>query len=200
MARDLHDVIGHTISLINVQAGVGLDLIDTQPDQARAALAAIKDVSKDALGELRRMLDALRDNGEGAPRAPTPGLGRLPELLELTRIAGIAVSTDTAGVRRPLPAAVDLAAYRIIQESLTNVARHSEATSVSIRLNYQPDSLEIEVSDNGSARRTGASASDGSGIRGMRERAIALGGTLEAGVLAKGGFMVTARLPTEGRS
>lgn len=120
MARDLHDVIGHTISLINVQAAVGLDLIDTQPDQARVALAAIKDVSKDALGEQRTMLDALRD--EGAPRTSTPGLAHLPELVQLTRAEGIEASTEVTGQDRPLPAAVDLAAYRIIQESLTNAA------------------------------------------------------------------------------
>jgi signal transduction histidine kinase len=199
MARDLHDVIGHTISLINVQAAVGLDLIDTQPDQARVALAAIKDVSRDALGELRTMLDALRENDEGAPRAPTPGLARLPELVELTRAAGLEVSTEVTGQDRPLPAAVDLAAYRIIQESLTNAARHSRAAAVTIGLGYEPDSLHIEVRDDGDARPAATRPTPGSGILGMRERATALGGSLEAGP-SPTGFTVTARLPTRGQS
>jgi len=110
MARDLHDVIGHNISLINVQAAVGLDLMDTQPDQARAALAAIKEVSKDALDELRAMLLTLRQADEGAPRSPTPGLDRLPELVELTRGSGLSVRTEVIGPPRGLPAAVDVAA------------------------------------------------------------------------------------------
>jgi signal transduction histidine kinase len=199
MARDLHDAIGHTISLINVQAGVGLDLIDSQPEQARVALAAIKDVSKDALAELRTMLDALRETDEDAPRTPTPGLARLPELVELTRAAGLEVSTEISGERRPLPVAVDLAAYRIIQESLTNVVRHSQATAAVIRLKYEPDRLQIEVRDDGSADPTPMPASLGSGILGMHERAASLGGSLHAGRRSAGGFTVTAQLPVRGQ-
>lgn len=199
MARDLHDVIGHTISLINVQAGVGLDLIDTQPDQARVALSAIKDVSKNALGELRTMLDSLRDTGEDAPRAPTPGLARLSELIDLTRAAGLDVAVQTTGDSRPLPAAVDLAAYRIVQESLTNVARHSDAVSARIRLAYEPDRLSIEVNDDGGGRPAPTRTSPGSGILGMSERATALGGSLRAGTRPTGGFTVSARLPIAGR-
>ena len=149
MARDLHDVIGHNISLINVQAGVGLDLMDTHPEQARAALAAIKTVSKDALDELRTMLAALRQGDEDAPRAPAPGLDRLDELVELTRAAGIPVTVQTVGEARPLPAAVDLAAYRIVQESLTNVARHAGPATATVRLTHGPDGLDIEVCDDG---------------------------------------------------
>ena len=125
MARDLHDVIGHNISLINVQAGVGLDLMDSQPDQARAALAAIKTVSKEAIEELRTMLNTLRQDDEDAPRAPAPGLDRLPELVDLTRAAGLAVTMQISGRPVAVPTAVDLAGYRIVQESLTNVARHA---------------------------------------------------------------------------
>jgi signal transduction histidine kinase len=198
MARDLHDVIGHTISLINVQAGVGLDLIDTQPDQARAALSAIKNVSKDALAELRTMLDALRETDEDAPRTPTPGLDRLPELIELTTAAGLKVTTETTGETRPLPAAVDLAAYRIIQESLTNVARHSGADTAAVRLDYEPNNVRIEVRDHGrpDPRQTQPAPGSGNGILGMHERATALGGSLQAGPRATGGFTVTATLPT----
>jgi signal transduction histidine kinase len=196
MARDLHDVIGHNISLINVQAGVGLDLMDTHPEQARAALAAIKAVSKDALDELRTMLVALRQTDEEAPRSPTPGLDRLPELIDLTRAAGLSVVTKVTGDPLLLPAAVDLAAYRIIQESLTNVARHASPAAATVRLTYEVDSLLIEIIDNGhTAAGNGVSPGAGSGIAGMCERASALGGRLDAGSRPEGGFAVTARLP-----
>src|SRR6516164_10874514 len=128
VARDLHDVIGHNISLINVQASMGLDLMDSQPEQARAALSAIKLASKEALEELRTMLMSMRPAEEAAPRSPAPGLDRLPELIELTRAAGLPVEVEVAGKPSLLPAAVHLAAYRIIQESLTNAARHAGRT------------------------------------------------------------------------
>ena len=197
MARDLHDVVGHTISLINVQAGVGLDLLDSQPEQARAALTAIKMVSKNALDELRGMLSALRQDGEDAPRAPAPGLSRLPDLVGLTRSAGLAVSAEVVGSPRPLSAAADLTAFRIIQESLTNVARHAGPATATVRLTYREDWLLIEVLDNGRAAAKGASpGGSGNGIAGMRERAVILGGRLEAGPRRGGGFAVTAYLPT----
>jgi signal transduction histidine kinase len=200
MARDLHDVIGHNISLINVQAGVGLDLMDTQPEAARAALGAIKTVSKEALGELRAMLAALRNAEEDAPRAPTPGLDRLDELVELTRAAGISVVLHTIGEPRALPAAVDLAAYRIVQESLTNVARHACSATATVRLAYGVDGLDVEVSDDGQAAMGNGSGlpGTGSGIAGMRERALALGGQFSAGPCARGGFTVSAHLPLGG--
>ena len=201
MARDLHDVIGHNISLINVQAGVGLDLMDTHPEQARAALAAIKTVSKDALDELRTMLAALRQDDENAPRAPAPGLDRLGELVEVTRAAGIGVTVQTLGEARSLPAAVDLAAYRIIQESLTNVARHAGPATATVRLTHGSDSLDIEIRDDGHTPATnGASPGTGTGVAGMSERASALGGRLQAGPHPGGGFAVTAHLPLEGPS
>ena len=118
-------MIGHNISLINVQASMGLDLMDSQPEQARAALSAIKSASKEALEELRTMLTPLRGDDDVAPRSPAPGLDSLPELIELTRAAGLTVEVEVTGTAPPLPAAVQLAAYRIIQESLTNVARHA---------------------------------------------------------------------------
>jgi signal transduction histidine kinase len=201
MARDLHDVIGHNISLINVQAGVGLDLMDTRPQQARAALAAIKTVSKDALDELRTMLAALRQGDADAPRAPAPGLDRLDDLAELTRAAGIPVTVQIIGEASSLPAAVGQAAYRIVQESLTNVARHAGPASATVRLAHGPDGLDIEVCDDGHPAGTnGASPGAGSGIAGMRERAAALGGLLKAGPRPGGGFVVTAHLPLGGSS
>jgi signal transduction histidine kinase len=200
MARDLHDVIGHTISLINVQAGAGLDLMDSQPEAARAALGAIKAASKEVLDELRVMLTALRNAGESAPLTPTPGLDRLAELVELTRAAGIAVTLQTVGEHRAVPAAIDFAAYRIVQESLTNIARHACAANATVRLAYRTDGLDIEISDDGRAVSNNGSLlpGTGSGIAGMRERALAVGGRFSAGPLAGGGFIVSAHLPLEG--
>jgi signal transduction histidine kinase len=210
MARELHDVIGHNISLINIQAGVGLDLMDTQPEQARAALAAVRTVSGQALGELRAMLSALRD-ADDAPRSPAPGLARLPELISLTGPAGLAVTTDVTGSPRTLPAAVDLAAYRIIQESLTNVARHAGPTTVAVRVAYGEHDLCLEITDDGCgagardspngrgpAATRPAHGASGTGIPGMRERALALGGQLEACPRPGKGFQVRARLPLDG--
>jgi signal transduction histidine kinase len=196
IARDLHDVIGHNISLINVQASMGLDLIDSQPEQARAALSAIKSASKEALEELRTMLTPLRGDDDVAPRSPAPGLDRLPELIELTRAAGLTVEVEITGTAPPLPAAVQLAAYRIIQESLTNVARHAGQVRVTVRMTYEDANVHVQIDDDGTAPSDGPAAiGTGSGISGMRERATALGGNLSAGFRHGGGFRVSARLP-----
>ena len=196
IARDLHDVIGHNISLINVQASMGLDLMDSQPEQARAALSAIKSASKEALEELRTMLTTLRHDNEAAPRSPAPGLDRLPELIELTRAAGLSVEVEVAEKAPPLPAAVHLAAYRIIQESLTNVARHAARARVTVRVTYDDADLHVEIDNDGPAPvGEGSAIGTGSGITGMRERAAALGGDLSAGFRHGGGFRVSARLP-----
>jgi signal transduction histidine kinase len=182
---------------------VALDLMESRPEQARGALTAIEGASRDALDELRTMLAALRRDGEDAPRSPAPGLARLHELMELTHAAGISVTVLTVGDRQPLPAAVDLAAYRIIQESLTNVARHAARSTATVRLAYDPDGLDIEVSDDGRSPAANGSSSrpgTGNGIAGMRERAVALGGRLEAGPDPGGGFVVTTHLPFAGPS
>ena len=196
IARDLHDVIGHNISLINVQASMGLDLMDSQPEQARAALSAIKSASKEALEELRTMLTTLRRDGDAAPRSPAPGLDRLPELIELTRAAGLSVEVELTGNAPTLPAAVQLATYRIIQESLTNVVRHAGPARVTVRVTYEEADMLVEIDDDGTAPVNGdATIETGSGITGMRERATALGGELSAGFRRGGGFRVAARLP-----
>jgi signal transduction histidine kinase len=201
IARDLHDVIGHNISLINVQASMGLDLMDSQPEQARAALTAIKSASKEALEELRTMLTPLRRDDDVAPRSPVPGLDRLPELIELTRAAGLSVDVEVSGKAPPVPAAVQLAAYRIIQESLTNVARHAGRARVKVRVTYDNADVHVEIDDDGPIPSPGASAiGTGSGITGMRERATALGGDLSAGFGRGGGFRVSARLPVRSSS
>jgi signal transduction histidine kinase len=202
VARELHDVVGHNISLINLQAGIGLDLFETQPEQARDALSAIRQVSGEALDELRVMLASLRD-GEGerqAPRAPTPSLDQLPELLEPARRAGLSVTVQRTGSPRALGGAVELAAYRIIQESLTNVARHASDATVTIDMRYDSDGLELHVRDDGSPwQRPSCDPSPlggpGSGVAGMQERAEAVGGSLDVNRRLSGGFEVTARLP-----
>jgi signal transduction histidine kinase len=192
IARELHDVLAHNISLINVQSGVALHLIDEQPEQARTALTAINEASADALREVRSALSALRGDGEQPPRAPTAGLDGLDELLSRASAAGVEVSLDVSGDRRPLPASVDLAAFRIVQESLTNIVRHAGATAASVRLTYGDGELTLQIEDDGHG---GAANNGGSGIAGMRERAVALGGRLDAGPGAGGGFRVCAHLP-----
>ena len=194
IARELHDVLAHDISLINVQAGVALHLMEEQPEQARTALTAIKAASKDALGELRSVLDVLRQNDEGAPRTPTAGLEDLDRLVSGAAAAGLDVRVVTEGTPRPLPPSVDLAAFRIVQEALTNVTRHAGRATATIVLAYRDDGLTVAVEDDGRGAN-GTSAGSGNGIRGMRERAAALGGELEAGPKPGGGFRVRASLP-----
>ncbi|MFD4256817.1 histidine kinase [Streptomyces sp. NPDC058534] len=193
IARELHDVLAHSISVINVQAGVGLALLDSDPEQARSALTTIKDQSKEALGEVRQVLDALRTPGD-APRAPAPGLDRLPELVEQAASAGLTVEVEGEPPR--LSPGTDLAAFRIVQEALTNVVRHSGSRHARVCLDRDGRTLRLRVDDDGPA--TGADAGgSGNGLAGMRERAAALGGTIEAGPRADGGFRVLAALPID---
>ncbi|RCH70790.1 sensor histidine kinase [Streptomyces sp. SDr-06] len=193
IARELHDVLAHSISVINVQAGVGLALLDSDPEQARTALTTIKSASKEALGEVRQVLETLRARGE-APRSPAPGLDRLPELVEQAASAGLTVETTTTGRRGTLPPGTDLAAFRIVQEALTNVVRHSAARTARVEVAYERGALVLRVDDEGPASGGDAGGS-GNGLIGMRERAAALGGTIDAGPVPAGGFRVTARLP-----
>jgi signal transduction histidine kinase len=187
IARELHDVLGHHLSLINVQASAALH----RPDPARSerALTAIKQASKETLRELRTTLGMLRRDGE-APTAPTPGLDRLDDLLAAAGRSGLEIRTEFAETR-PLPPEVDLAAYRIVQEALTNVTRHAGANAAVVRVRPDHDDVLIEVEDDG----TGEPGPPGNGIVGMRERARALGGSLTAGPGPDGGFRVHARLP-----
>ncbi|MEU6575203.1 sensor histidine kinase [Streptomyces sp. NPDC046805] len=196
IARELHDVLAHSISVINVQAGVGLALLDTDREQARAALATIKDASKEALGEVRQVLDTLRAPG-AAPRAPAPGLDRLPELVE--QAAGAGLTVEVEGDPPRLAPGADLAAFRIVQEALTNVVRHSGSRHARVHLERDADALRLRVDDDGPA--TGADAGgSGNGLAGMRERAAALGGTIEAGPRPGGGFRVLAVLPLKAKT
>jgi signal transduction histidine kinase len=230
IARELHDVMAHTIAVITVQAGVAADMLDRAPDRSGAALAAIRGASREAMAELKATVGVLRQPageatgapparpgaapagqdtpaanpgaqavGQGAaPPAPAPGLAQLDDLVAMAAGAGLEVDVGVDGTARPLPAAVDLTAYRIVQESLTNVLRHARATAVAVRIGYQPDGMVVEIGDNG---RGAAGDPDGGGygLIGMRERATAVGGGLEAGPAPSGGFTVRAWLPTPGR-
>lgn len=215
IARDVHDVVAHSISVINVQANTALHLMDRQPDRARLALSNINEVSKQALAELRSVLGVLRDVAEDVPRAPSPTLAGLDGLLARAAGAGLAVRVDRAGEPVPLPAGVELAAYRIIQEALTNAARHSGGSTANVHIAFdgrQPEGhgpekhgpdqhgpdqhrLVVQVDDDGAARAPLRASQAGNGIIGMRERVQALGGELQAGPRPGGGFRVRASLP-----
>ncbi|MFI0980524.1 sensor histidine kinase [Streptomyces sp. NPDC021093] len=194
MARELHDVLAHSISVINVQASMGLALLDTDPEQARTALTTIKAASKEALGEVRQVLDTLRTPGD-APRAPAPGLDRLPELVEQAAAAGLAVRTRSAGeAHGRIPPGTDLAAFRIVQEALTNIVRHSGSRTADVLVTHTSGGLRLRIDDAGPATGDEVGGS-GNGLAGMRERAAALGGTIEAGPRPDGGFRVEADIP-----
>jgi signal transduction histidine kinase len=200
IARELHDALGHHLSLINVQSGVALHLNEQLPEQARSSLAAIKQASKEALAELRSVLAILRQEGEPAPRSPTSTLARLDELVSRAAAAGLEVLTQVEGDARPLPFGVDVAAFRIVQEALTNVARHAGPATAIVRVSYGEGDLTVEVDDDGRGRPAANGDGSGKGIVGMRERVATLGGDLEAGPRPGGGFRVRARLPMDGAS
>jgi signal transduction histidine kinase len=196
IARELHDAVAHNMSLINIQAGVALHLADDLPAEARDALTAIKAASKDALLELRSILGVLRHTDEEEPRSPTPTLARIDELIAQAALTGVEVRLDVRVDVGRLPRATDLAAYRIVQESLTNVARHSDDPNATVRIYTDGEVLVVEVLDEGSGGSPGSDLpSGGSGIVGMRERAASVGGGLVAGPRAGRGFAVRAELP-----
>ena len=192
IARELHDVLAHSLSQINVQAGVGLHLMDAHPEKAKEALASIKDSSKSALDEVRSLLGVLRaGSGQDAPLVPEPDLARLPGLIDSVRTQGIAVTLDLE--IDDAPKAAQLAIYRIVQESLTNVVRHAGATRAAVTIRMDGDAVVVEVADDG--RGLDPVAEGGRGLLGMHERAELLGGTLTTGRSSLGGVLVTARIP-----
>jgi signal transduction histidine kinase len=199
IARELHDVVSHTIGVISVQAGVAAHLLERRPDKAADSLAAIRLASDEALGELHAMLGVLRSGEDGrAPLAPAPGLAELDALVAQAAGAGVEVRVAVKGEPRRLPPAVDLACYRVVQESLTNVVRHAGARHVDVAVIHEDGEVRVEVVDDGRGPTASATGGTGQGIAGMRERARALGGTLEVGPGPTGGFRVAATLPVGG--
>ena len=191
LARELHDVVSHDVGMIVVQAGAGDVLLDDQPERAREALREIEGGARHALVELRRLLGLLRTDGE-ASLAPQPTLARLDELVERVREVGLAVELRVEGGDVPVDAAVDLTAYRIVQEGLTNVLKHAGPCEVRVTIRYRGDAVEIEVADTG---RGPAGGSRGYGLAGLLERVELVGGTLETGHGEGGGHILRARLP-----
>ncbi len=200
IARELHDVISHSIAMINVQAGVAAHVMAERPEQTREALLAIKGASRDALRDLRGILGLLREPDQTGPRAPRAGLAQLPALVQSVRDAGLCVEL-AGGVDGPsLPAAIDLAAYRVVQEALTNVLRHAPASSARVTVDRRPGVLSVAVEDDGrspAAVAGEARRGPGHGLIGLRERVCAAGGTVDAGPRPEGGFLVQATFPLE---
>ena len=194
IARELHDVIAHHVSVMVVQADGARYALRSDPRTTETALAAISGTGRQALTEMRRLLGVLRTASDQVALAPVPGLGELRELLDQARGAGLAVTYTLSGTPRELPEGAELAAYRVVQESLTNTRKHAGlAASAAVTLRYEPDGLWVEVTDDGMA--TAAGDGGGHGLAGMRERIEMYGGTVEAGPQAGGGFRVLARLP-----
>jgi signal transduction histidine kinase len=201
IARDLHDVVAHTLTTINVQAGVAAHLLDRDPSHARNALATIETASHDALEELRAILGVLRDSRDGdVPIEPSPGLAAVDALIEQARDTGLRVSFAIEGERPPsIPDAVQLAAFRIVQESLTNARRHAPGAEARVEVGYGTDRLRLAIENERGAAAYGNGGQPGVGISGMRERASALGGTLQAQTAGER-FRVVAELPYRGNA
>jgi signal transduction histidine kinase len=201
VAQEVHDVVGHGLAAIKMQADIALHLLAKKPDQAEVALSAISRTSSDALEELRATLAMVRRTGAGAERSPVPGLGRLEELRQRMAEAGVHVRLETSGdPPANLPVAVDLTGYRIVQESLTNVLRHSGSAEASVCIRYQSESVLIVIANPVVEASTGSTSEGGFGISGMRKRVLALGGEFIAARTPKGDFEVHARLPYGGRT
>jgi signal transduction histidine kinase len=233
IARELHDVVAHTMATITVQAAAATQLLRDRPDEAAESLKAIRAASKDGLRELRAILEVLRAAGSATesadPTQPAPGLSRLDALVAGVRAAGLPVTVTVAGQRRNLPAVTDLAAFRIIQEALTNTLRHAGPATAAVTVDYGEQALRVEVTDTGHGLTGSAAeaayaafvigagvsvrapvpvgqdpgdtpASAGHGMRGMRERAAAAGGTIDIGPLPESGFRVAATLPLDARA
>ena len=196
LARELHDVVAHAVSMVVVQAEAGA-AAGGPPERVEEAFDAIAETGRTALAELRRLLGVLRSPGEAASRQPQPGVAQLEPLVESVRRAGLPVEVRVEGNGRPLPPGVDLSAYRIVQEALTNSVKHAGPARACVLLRYGERELEVEVVDDGRGPRPGGTAAGGHGLAGMRERTALLGGELDVGPAPGGGFAVRARLPLE---
>lgn len=195
IAREVHDVVAHSMVAINVQAGTAAHLLENHPEQAEGALREIKRVSGEALVDLRATLGILRDETGSAPTQPSTRLMQLSQLVQPLRASGVEVEVEVSGPAAAVPTAVGNAAYRIVQEALTNVVRHASATHAAVRVGIGGETVDVEVIDDGTGSAEGAAAGTGNGLRGMRERAAAIGGSVESGGLPGGGWRVHATLP-----
>jgi signal transduction histidine kinase len=203
IAREFHDVVAHTVTAMNVQTGVAIDAFDVRPDVAKRALQQVRASGREALQELRATVAVLRDDSAEGSTQPAPNTGQLDELVALTQRAGLNVTLELDTGDRTLPSVVELAAYRIVQEALTNVIRHAEARNAAVSVACENDSLVVDVVDdgvtsNGRAPDKRESSREGYGLTGMTERAAAIGGRLEHGPVSGGGFRVHAVLPLDG--
>ncbi len=194
IAQELHDVVAHSMGVIAVQAGVGAHVIDTDPAEAKRSLDAISVTSRTALTEIRRLLGVLRADGDTAAYAPAPGLADLTRLVADIEAAGVGVDLVVEGTPRDLPPGIDLTAYRIVQEALTNVLKHAGPARAAVTVGYEPDAVTLEVVDDGPPTN-GRNPDGGHGILGMRERVAVYGGAIDVGPKLGGGFRVAARLP-----
>jgi signal transduction histidine kinase len=202
VARELHDVVAHSVSVMVIQAGAARQVLKTTPEDAEASLLAVEETGRETMEELRTLLGALGDAGEdspgeGAGLAPRPGLDRLEDLVARVRDAGLPTTIETAGVARAVPPSVDVTAYRIVQEALTNALRYAANAPTLVLIGYEPNELRVEVLDSGPGRGTDSQGA-GTGLTGLRERATLVGGHLEAGPRLGGGWAVRAWLPVRG--
>ncbi|WP_067793798.1 sensor histidine kinase [Actinomadura formosensis] len=195
IARELHDVVAHHMSVIAMQAEAAPYKIPDLPDAAKQTFGVVRDAAREALTETRRVVGLLRSDDEGAERAPQPGLDRLDDLIAAARRAGLSVAAAVVGMPRPLNAGVDLSAYRIVQESLSNAARYAPGSQVHVEVKYGADALAVSVTDDGARGAPQESRGGGHGLVGMRERVTMLGGRLDAGPRDGAGWSVAAELP-----
>jgi signal transduction histidine kinase len=198
LARELHDVVAHSVSVMVVQAGAAEQVLAGDPERARAPLQSIQTTGRQTVVELRRLLGILRQGDHELATAPQPSLAQLDGLLEDARHAGVAVSATVEGAPRPLPPSIDLSAYRILQEGLTNVIKHAAHASAQVRVCYLDHALELQVTDDGPGRPDGPDGEPGGhGLLGVRERVALFGGSFQAGNRAQGGFGLRALLPLD---
>ncbi len=204
IARELHDVVTHNVSVMVIQAGAARAVLQANPDEAREALLAVEAGGRAAMAELRHVMGLLTMDSDGADPAgtsglaPQPGLDRLEALVQRVRDAGVPVEVGVTGQPRSLPPGIELTAYRVVQEALTNTVKHAAGASASVRIEYRPEALRIEVADTGGAPGTSAAAGNGRGLIGLRERLAVYGGTLSARRRLSGGYRVTAVIPWDG--
>jgi signal transduction histidine kinase len=193
VARELHDVVAHAVSVMVIQAGAARQVLRSSPEQSEASLLAVESTGREAMTELRRFLGALSDEDEAAGLAPQPGIDELPTLLDRVREAGLPASLEVDGSPRSIPSSLDVTAYRIVQEALTNALRYAHRAATLVRLSWESDQLRVEILDDGPS--SGAGEGSGRGLVGMSERAALVGGRLEAGPRVGGGYAVRAWLP-----